>query len=120
MFIDFNYYRAGLVNVKKLQIDARLQEPEFKRAQGIIFVVGVFGAAGTAVDVVNVETSFKGVHFAVFTVRDPPVEELACLMQAATKVEYNRINLTMLFSTLLGTEALMLKLETCTSLALDI
>ena len=50
MFIDFNYYRAGLVNVKKLQIEARLQEPaEFKRAQGIIFVVGVFDAAGTAV-----------------------------------------------------------------------
>ena len=74
--------------MKKLQIDARLQEDEFRKAQGIIFVVGVFGAAGTAVDVSNVETTFKGVNFAVFPVRDPPAEELACLMQAAAEVEY--------------------------------
>ncbi len=88
MCLDLNYYNAGLVNVKKRQIEACLQEPDFKKAQGIIFVVGVFGADGTAVDVANVESTFKGVNFAVFTVRDPPAKDLACLMQAAAEVEY--------------------------------
>ena len=67
----------GLVDITKKQIVARLSEPEFKKAQGIIFIVSV----------ANVEKTFKELNFAIFIVRDPPAEELACLMQAAAEMQ---------------------------------
>ncbi len=70
------------------KIEARLQEPQFQKVQGIIFIVGVFGTDGTALDVENVESTFKQLNFAVFVVRDPTAEEIACLMEAAGSLDY--------------------------------
>lgn len=81
-------YILGLINIKKRQIEAQLKEPKFEGAQGIIFIVGVYGADGTAVDVDNVEETFKKLNFTVFVEQDPPAEEIACLIQAAAEVTY--------------------------------
>ena len=70
------------------QIENRTHEPAFQRAQGIIFIVGVYGADGTAKDVENVEATFKELNFAVFIERDPPSFQIACLLKAAAACQY--------------------------------
>ena len=70
------------------KIENRMSEPEFNRAHGIIFIVGIFGADGTAKDVENVESTFRELQFAVYIERDPTSEEIAHLMAAAAKCTY--------------------------------
>ncbi len=72
----------------KSKIQACYHEDDFKTAQGIIIVVGVQGASGTARDVENVEKTFKQLNFAVYVVRNPTAEELATLMKAAGNLDY--------------------------------
>ena len=79
---------SDLVAINKKKIENRWQEPEFSKAQGIIYIVGVYGADGTAQDVENVESTFKKLNFAVFVVRDPTADEVACLMEAAGDLNY--------------------------------
>ena len=76
------------VAIKVQQIHNRTHEPAFQRAQGIIFIVGVYGADGTAKDIENVEATFKELNFAVYTERDPPSFQIACLTRAAATCQY--------------------------------
>ena len=57
-------------------------------AQGIIFVIGIFGAEGTEKDVDNIVTTFEGLNFAVFVERDPTSEQIACLMRVVAECQY--------------------------------
>ena len=70
------------------QIENRTNESAFSRAQGIIFIVGIYGADGTAKDVENVEKTFKELNFAIFIERDPTSAQIACLVEAATMCNY--------------------------------
>ena len=70
------------------QIHNRTHEPAFQRAHGIIFIVGVYGADGTAKDVENVEATFKELNFAVHIETDPTSSQIACLARAAATCQY--------------------------------
>ena len=83
----FSYYIATL-EIKIRQIQNRTYEPGFQRAQGIIFIVGVYGADGTAKDVENIEATFKELNFAIFIERDPTSSQIACLIKAAAACQY--------------------------------
>ena len=65
-----------------------MREPDFKRAQGIIFVIGIFGADGTAKDVENIERTFKELNFCTYMERDPTAAEIIVLIKAAAKCQY--------------------------------
>ena len=84
--IIYYYFVYIGVDVKKKKIEAELSE--HGRAQGIIFIVGVYDANGASTDVDNVERTFKELNFAVFIERNPTAEEIACLMQAAAETSY--------------------------------
>ena len=77
-----------MVDINKRKIEACYQEDEFKKSRGIIFIIGVHGADGTAHDVENVESTFRHLNFAVFVVRNPTADEIACLMKAAGDLDY--------------------------------
>ena len=77
-----------MIDEYKLKIDNLTQEHKFARAKGIIFVVGMFGAPGTAEDVENIISTFKELKFAVFPERDLTAEKIACLVQAAAECKF--------------------------------
>ncbi len=72
------------------RIDACVQHHNNKKPQGIIFIVGMYGAAGTDVDVDKVQSTFKhpNINFATFTTQDPTSAQLSALIAAASKHEY--------------------------------
>ena len=76
------------IKIKQQQIRNRTEEPDYSQAVGIIFIVGIFGADGTAKDVENVTSTFKNLNFAVYTERDPTSAQTAALMKAAAECEY--------------------------------
>ena len=76
------------IQIKQQQIKNRTEEPDYTRAIGIIFIVGIFGADGTARDVENVASTFKELNFAVYTERDPTSAQIAGLMKAAAACGY--------------------------------
>ena len=76
------------VELKKTKIMNRMSEPDFKKAQGIIFVIGIYGADGTAKDVENIERRFKKLKFCIYTERDPTAAEIIILIKAAAKCDY--------------------------------
>ena len=88
IFELFLLFCLDTIAIKVQQIHNRTHEPAFQRAQGIIFIVGVYGADGTAKDVENVEATFKELNFAVFIERDPPSSHIACLARAAATCQY--------------------------------
>ena len=61
---------------------------ENKNAQGIVFVIGIYGPAGTDVDVENVSSTFHALNFAVCRERDLTCAEIACLAKAAASVTF--------------------------------
>ena len=75
------------LEIKKQQIKNHYRKkPD---AKGIAFIIGMYGAAGTDVDVKNVSSTFEDeLNFAVFTERDPTCTQLACLVKAAATVRY--------------------------------
>ena len=77
-----------MIDEYKLKIGNLTQERKFARAKGIIFVVGIFGADGTAEDVENITSTFKELKFAVFSERDLTAEKIACLVAAAAECEF--------------------------------
>ena len=72
------------------RIDACVQHHNNKKPQGIIFIVGMYGAAGTDVDVDKVQSTFKhpNINFATFTTQDPTSAQLSALIAAASKHDY--------------------------------
>ena len=87
-FSTFFVTLLGTLAIKTQQIRNRIHEHDFQRAQGIIFIVGMYGADGTAKDVENVEATFKELNFAVFIERDPTSHQIACLTRAAAECQY--------------------------------
>ena len=83
----FFYYIDALA-IKIQQVTNRTNEPDFHGAQGIIFIVGIYGADGTAKDVENVEATFKQLNFATFLERDPTSAQIASLINAAASCKY--------------------------------
>ena len=77
-----------MIEENKQRIENCTKQKEYRGAQGIIFVVGMFGADGTAVDVDRVKTTFKNLNFAVHTLEDPTVVQIDCLVKAASKCTY--------------------------------
>ena len=77
-----------MINEYKLRIENLTQEHKFTHAKGIIFVVGIFGASGTAEDVENITSTFKELKFAVFSERDLTAEKIACLVAAAAECNF--------------------------------
>ena len=71
-----------------MKIENRMSEPHFKRSQGIIFIVGIYGADGTAKDVENVENTFRELNFTTYTERDPTTAEIALLVKATAQCDY--------------------------------
>lgn len=61
---------------------------ENRKSQGIIYIVGIYGADGTEIDVQNTETTFKELNFTTFVERNPSGEDIANLVQAAAEVKY--------------------------------
>ena len=74
--------------IKRQQIENRTNEPKYNGAEGIIFIVGIFGADGTANDVENVSSTFKELNFAIYIERDPTSGLIAGLMKAAAVCDY--------------------------------
>ena len=72
----------------KKRIEKCVHQPEYKRAQGIILIVGMFGAAGTVVDIENVQQTFKELNFAILLIQDPTASEIASLIEGAAKFQY--------------------------------
>ena len=77
-----------MIDEYKLRIDNLTQEHKFALAKGIIFVVGIFGFAGTAEDVENITSTFKELKFAVFPERDLTAEKIACLVTSAAECKF--------------------------------
>ena len=61
---------------------------ENQDAQGIVFVIGIYGPAGTDVDVENVSTTFHALNFAVWRERDLTCADIACLAKAAASENF--------------------------------
>ena len=62
---------------------------ENQDAQGIAFVIGIHGPAGTDVDIDNVSSTFRNdLNFAVWRERDHTCADLACLAKAAASHMY--------------------------------
>ena len=74
--------------MKQLKIQNRINEPEYERAKGMIFIIGIYGADGTALDVENIESTFKRLNFAVYIERDPTAKQIAELVKAASMCQY--------------------------------
>ena len=74
--------------IKRQQIENRTKEPKYNGAEGIIFIVGIFGADGTANDVENVSSTFKELNFAIYIEWDPTSGLIAGLMKAAAVCDY--------------------------------
>ena len=88
--IMYNYFlfsscHVEAITILKQKIENRTKE---KRAQGIIFIVGIYGADGTAVDVENVDSTFKKLNFATYVEKDPTTSQIAQLMNAASECNY--------------------------------
>ena len=77
-----------MIDEYKLRIDNLTQEHMFAHTKGIIFVVGIFGADGTAEDVENITSTFKELKFAVFSERDLTAEKIACLVAAGAEFKF--------------------------------
>ena len=71
-----------------MEIEKCMSEPHFGRAQGIIFIIGMYGVDCTAKDVENVESTFRELNFATFIVKDPTSVEITALIKAATQCDY--------------------------------
>ena len=76
------------IQIKQQQIKNCTEEPDYSRAIGIIFIVGIFGADGTAKDVENVTSTFKELNFTVYIERDPTSAQIAGLIKAAAECGY--------------------------------
>ena len=74
--------------MKQLKIQNRINEPEYERAKGMIFIIGIYGADGTALDVENIESTFKRLNFAVYIERDPTAKQITELVKAASMCQY--------------------------------
>ena len=61
---------------------------ENQNAQGIIFVIGIHGPAGTNVDVENISSAFNSLNFAVWRERDLTCADIACLMKVAASEKF--------------------------------
>ena len=61
---------------------------ERQECQGIAFVIGIHGPAGTDVDIDNVCSTFNDLNFAVWRERDITCADLACLVKAAASHMY--------------------------------
>ena len=61
---------------------------ENQEAQGIIFVIGIYGPAGTNVDVENISSTFNGLEFAVWRERDLTCADIACLAKVAASEKF--------------------------------
>ena len=61
---------------------------ERQECQGIAFVIGIHGPAGTDVDIDNVCSTFSDLNFAVWRERDITCADLACLVKAAASHKY--------------------------------
>ena len=74
--------------IKRQEIENRAKEPKYNGAEGIIFIVGIFGADGTANDVENVSSTFKELNFAIYIEQNPTSGLIAGLMKAAAVCDY--------------------------------
>ena len=82
----FNVSDEELKSVQQL-IDNRYQDKP--RAKGIVFIIGVTGAAGTDVDVENMSKTFRdGLEFATFREENVTCSRLACIVKAAATFKY--------------------------------
>ncbi len=72
------------------RIDACVQHYNSKKPQGIIFIVGMHGVAGTDVDVKKVQSTFEhpDINFVVLSIQSPTSAQLSALIAAASKYEY--------------------------------
>ena len=59
-----------------------------RKAQGIVFVIGIYGPAGTDVDVKNISSTFEDLNFAVMDQTDLTCAEIACLAMAAASEKF--------------------------------
>ena len=61
-----------------------------KKPQGIMFIVGMFGAPGTDVDVKKVQTTFEhpDINFAILPIQSPTSAQLSAMIAAASKYGY--------------------------------
>ena len=61
-----------------------------KKPQGIMFIVGMFGAPGTDVDVKNIQTTFEhpNINFAILPIQSPTSARLSAMIAAASKYGY--------------------------------
>ena len=61
-----------------------------KKPQGIMFIVGMFGAPGTDVDVKKVQTTFEhpDISFAILPIQSPTSAQLSAMIAAASKYGY--------------------------------
>ena len=88
----FSIYLVSDIVDKDLEIKKQQIKNHYRKkpdAKGIAFIIGMYDAAGTDVDVDNVSSVFKDeLNFAVFTEKDPTCTQLACLVKAAAAVRY--------------------------------
>ena len=74
--------------MKKTKNKIRGQCQEIPNAQGIIFVLGLFGPAGTDVDVEHISSIFRDdLNFAVYREKVLTCADLACLVKAAAEYD---------------------------------
>ena len=72
------------------RIDACVKHYNDKKPQGIMFIVGMYGAPGTDVDVKTVQTTFEhpDINFAILFTQDPTSAQLSALIAAASEYGY--------------------------------
>ena len=80
----------ALIDSYTQQIEGNVFQNSEKRHQGIIFIVGVYGVAGSEIDVKRVQTTFENpkLNFTIIIVQDPNTIRLRSLIVSAARYEY--------------------------------
>lgn len=72
----------------KARIKNCVGDSEYKNAQGIIFIIRMFGPSGTTKNFESIRSTFRSLNFAVLTFSDPTFAAIANLMIAAGSFQY--------------------------------
>ena len=79
---------VDLVEEYQARIKVCVEQAEYINAQGIVIIIGMFGAAGTTVDIDRVQTTFTDLNFAILPIHDPSSASVHHLLNAAGSFQY--------------------------------
>lgn len=76
------------IQLMQLKLQNLIYRPESESVQGIVFIIRMFGPNETALDVQNVQSTFKKLNFAAYVQCDPTAHQIVDLVKAATMCRY--------------------------------